>query len=184
MALCLGHKFRAVDASGNPLAAGKVYTYSPGTTNNKDTYSDRALTTPNANPVVLDAAGEADIYLSGPTKLVVKTSADVTIDTVDSVDGIIAAYDSPTFTAVTTTGDITVGDDLTVTDDAAVGGNTNVTGDITATNIIITGFYKTPYFLQFEPLADASAWTNIVYVRTSDGKLCFRDSTGTVTALY
>jgi hypothetical protein len=137
MALCLGHKFRAVDASGNPLVAGLVYTYSPGTTNDKTTYSTRAVPqsggTANANPVVLDAAGEADIYLDGPTKLVVKTSAGVTIDTVDSVDGIPANGDSPTFT------DLTVSDDLVVGDDMTISGDINSAGNITASAVTLSG---------------------------------------------
>jgi hypothetical protein len=80
--------------------------------------------------VVLDAAGEADIYLDGLTKLLIKTSAGVTIDTVDNVMGAVSNYDSPTFN------DLTVGDDLTVADDVAVGGDLAVTGDITCNDFV------------------------------------------------
>lgn len=78
-------KFQAFDASGDPLSGGKVHTYEPGTITNKTTYSDSALTTLNANPVVLDSRGEAPIFGDGNFKIVLKTSADVTVWTVDNI---------------------------------------------------------------------------------------------------
>lgn len=83
-------KFRAFDTSGDPLAAGKVYVYEAGTTTPTDsypTYADAlAGTNANANPVVLDANGEAAIFLQNALyKIVLKTSADVTQWTMDSV---------------------------------------------------------------------------------------------------
>ena len=46
-----------------PLAGGKVYTYVAGTSTPLATYTDSSGSTPNANPVILDANGEAPIYL-------------------------------------------------------------------------------------------------------------------------
>ena len=80
-------RFRAFDANGNPLASGKVYTYVAGTSTTLGTYSDADLTTPNANPVVLDANGEAAIFgvTNQAYKVVLKSSADVTQWTMDGV---------------------------------------------------------------------------------------------------
>lgn len=78
-----------LDANGSPYSGGKLYFYQSGTSTPLDTYSDEALTTPNSNPVILDSAGRAgDIFISGVSyKVVLKTSADVTVWTVDPVIG-------------------------------------------------------------------------------------------------
>lgn len=85
-------KFQAVDSTGAPLSGGKLYTYEPGTTTNKTTYSDSALTSANANPVVLDSRGEAAIFGTGSYKFVLKDSDDVTVWTVDDVEVVGASY--------------------------------------------------------------------------------------------
>lgn len=56
-ALCL-------DNNGAIVNGGLIFTYTAGTTTKLTTYSDAALTTPNANPVVCDSAGRATIFLS------------------------------------------------------------------------------------------------------------------------
>ncbi|MBF0399969.1 MAG: hypothetical protein HQL90_04305 [Magnetococcales bacterium] len=78
--------YRAIDDNGNPLAGGLVYTYASGTSTPLTTYSDSALSVPNANPVVLDSRGEANIYFSSAMKIVLKTPAGVTITTVDGIE--------------------------------------------------------------------------------------------------
>lgn len=82
--------FRWFDANGDPLNGGKVYTYEAGTSTPLATYPtyDDALagTNANANPVVLDSAGAAQIWLQAAFyKVVVKDSADVTLYTQDDV---------------------------------------------------------------------------------------------------
>ena len=69
------------DNNGQPLAAGKVYCYDSGTLAAKDLYTDRALTTPAANPIILDAYGRAVVYGDGSYKLVVTTSGGTTLKT-------------------------------------------------------------------------------------------------------
>ncbi len=79
-------KFRAWDpTTGTPLAGGKLYTYYPGGESPKYTYSDSGLTTPNPLIITLNSNGEADVYLSGSTKLVLKTSTGASVWTMDSV---------------------------------------------------------------------------------------------------
>lgn len=78
-------KFRAFDANGDPLNGGKVYTYEAGTTTPKTTYTDADAGTPNANPVILDAQGYANIWGVGSYKIVVRDSNDVLISETDDI---------------------------------------------------------------------------------------------------
>ena len=77
-----------VNGSGVPYAAAKASFFETGTTTPKATYSNAGLTSANSNPVVADADGRfPDIYLvAGRYKVVLATSADVAIDTLDPVD--------------------------------------------------------------------------------------------------
>ncbi len=68
-----------------PLAGGKIYFYEAGTLTLKDTYTDSTGDTANTNPVVLDSQGFANIWGTGAYKMIVKTSADVTISTTDNI---------------------------------------------------------------------------------------------------
>ena len=47
-----------------PLAGGKIYTYAAGTTTPATTYSDSTGMTANPNPIILDSAGFASIWLT------------------------------------------------------------------------------------------------------------------------
>lgn len=57
------------DADGKPLVGGKIYSYKVGTDEFKPTYRNSELTALNTNPVVLDGAGSALIYLRGANLL-------------------------------------------------------------------------------------------------------------------
>ena len=86
-------KTRFFDSNGDPLAGGKLYFYGAGTTTPQATFTDASGGTPNANPVILDANGEADVWLD-PTKsykAVLTDSADVNQWTVDNVIGLLTA---------------------------------------------------------------------------------------------
>lgn len=80
-------KFFAVDATGVPYSGGLLYAYASGTTTAQDTYSD-SIGTPNTNPVQLDSAGRATIYLAPKAYAFKLTDSNgVTIWTVDPVYG-------------------------------------------------------------------------------------------------
>jgi len=66
--LLTGTTFRGFTDDGVPLVGGKLWTYASGTTTPQPTYADAALTTPNTNPITLNARGEAEIWLD-PTKI-------------------------------------------------------------------------------------------------------------------
>jgi hypothetical protein len=109
-----GAGWQFFDNNGVPLAGGKIYTYAAGTTTPLTTYTARDGLTPNANPIILDAAGRTpqqiwstygDLY-----KYVVTTSADVLIRTWDNIGGIEIADDLQSNLANTT--DNALGDNL------------------------------------------------------------------------
>lgn len=77
-----------LDDSGNPLIAGKLYFYEPGTTTKKNTYSDVSQTTLNANPIILGASGrQPDIFFTGSAKCVLTDENDVQIEVRDPISG-------------------------------------------------------------------------------------------------
>lgn len=51
------------DNNGAPLANGKLFTYAAGTTTKQATYTDSTGTTPNTNPIILDARGECNCWI-------------------------------------------------------------------------------------------------------------------------
>jgi microcystin-dependent protein len=84
----LHFKFRPNGGTVN----GKVYTYRAGTYITKATYPTKTdatnETNANANPVILDARGEASIFVKGPTKVVLKDSDDSLLWTADNFDAV------------------------------------------------------------------------------------------------
>ena len=86
--LLTGTTFRGFTDDGAPLVGGKLWTYASGTTTLQPTYTDSALTTPNTNPITLNARGEAEIWLD-PAKAYTFHLTTGTGSTVgDDVDGI------------------------------------------------------------------------------------------------
>jgi len=79
-------KMQFFKADGIPLAGGKLYTYTAGTTTPQTTYTDSSGGTANTNPVILDSRGEANIWLGGATyKFKLTDANDVEIWTVDNI---------------------------------------------------------------------------------------------------
>lgn len=98
---------RATGADNSPLSGGKAYIYETGTTTPVTTYSDTALTTPNANPLVADSAGRfGQAFYNGSVdvKVVYTNSSDVTQETRDPAP-------------ITFQGDFTVGGAVTFSDE-------------------------------------------------------------------
>lgn len=55
--------FTGLDDDGNPVSGGLLWFYDAGTSTLSDTWSDADLNTLNTNPVVLDGAGRAVVFL-------------------------------------------------------------------------------------------------------------------------
>jgi hypothetical protein len=124
------------DTNGNPLNSGKLYTYVAGSSTPALTYTDSAAGTQNDNPVVLNSRGEANVWFDGSKlyKLVLKTSADVEVWTVDNV-GLDASgmyFLQSGSGAVARTARAKIRETVSVTDFGAVGDGT--TDDTTALN--------------------------------------------------
>lgn len=81
--------FRITDANDDPISGAKLYFYLSGTTTDLTVYTDAARTTAHAQPVVADSGGLVPaIYIPDSTwKVVIKTSAGVTLTTVDALPG-------------------------------------------------------------------------------------------------
>lgn len=143
-----GAGWQFFDANGDPLSGGKLYTYAAGTTTPLASYTTDTGSTPNPNPIILDAAGRIpnQVWLvqATPYKFILTSSTDVSIWTKDNIPGIFASsvfnadiveYDPP-FAGARTSG-YTVADKLSqyvsVKDFGAVGdGATDDTAAIQA----------------------------------------------------
>lgn len=90
-----------LDSNGKPRSGGKLNFYTTATSTPLNTYSDNALATPNANPVVLNSSGRtaSDIFLSAADYKVVLTNSDgtdsITDDPVHGTADDGAIYVSP-----------------------------------------------------------------------------------------
>lgn len=87
-------KMQFLDANGAPLSGGKLYTYISGTTTPLVTYTDATAGTPNANPIILDSRGEANVWL-GASRYSMKltTFADALVWTADGIGGVATLSD-------------------------------------------------------------------------------------------
>jgi hypothetical protein len=122
-------KLQFLDANGNPLVNGLLYTYASGTTTPLATYTNQLETTANTNPIVLDARGEASVFLLAgfSYRFVLQNSSGVTQYTTDPFNafGTMAGQNS---TSVSITGGVISG----VTINGPINGNIsgNLSGDV------------------------------------------------------
>lgn len=144
-------KAQFFDANGNPLVGGKVYTYAAGTTTPLATFTDASATTPNTNPIILDARGECNLWYSTATsyKVVLKNADDVLQWSVDNIAtyGTLSAqnYNNVNITGGAITG-VTATFNLTGNVSGNAGTVTNgvyLTATQTLTNKTITGLAST-----------------------------------------
>lgn len=75
------------NSTDSPLSGGKVYVYEAfGMTTPMTLYSDRTGSTPLPNPIILDTYGRAEAYGNGVYRFVIKTSEEVSVETVDGYE--------------------------------------------------------------------------------------------------
>jgi len=155
-------KLQFIDGAGNPLAGGTVATYIPGTTTPKTTYQDFAGTIANANPITLDANGEAVILGTGEYLMTVNDSLGNLIwsqvtgvaQNTDLTDGstsaapLVVSYLTVTNTikaaAANITGAASIGGNATLGGTLAVTGTTALTGALTASAAAFSGTTTAP----------------------------------------
>lgn len=133
------------DSYGNALAGGSIYFCVAGTTcpgNPQATYTDASGSVQASNPVVLDSAGRASIWLSGSGyKVVAKNSLGVTQWTADNVvlPGLSFLAGTGSLSALTVTGNVTIGGTLGVTGAVTLSGNVSIGGTLSVGTISLTG---------------------------------------------
>ncbi len=165
-ALFVYPKFQGFDDNGDPLSGGKLYTYVPTSTTNKATYSDRLLTVPNTNPLILDARGEGVVYGAGQYKFVLNDVDDNLIWTFDYVDG-IGGYlggnyyfpDASQADQGVAVGSVTVKDfvdSIAVTAKATIAFSRGNTGNTTDYTFLTSETIPSNITLKFEPGARVS----------------------------
>ena len=121
------------DDNGKPLSGGKVSTFRAGTTTPIAVYTSEDATTAHPNPIILDSSGRVptgEIWLKEGDaqyyKFVVRTSADVMLDTYDFVPG---TYNSDFVDNLSNTTNPLLGDNLVGFRQSNASGNlTNAVG--------------------------------------------------------
>jgi len=80
-------RLQLFDANGNPLASGRLYSYHAGTTTPLATYNSAAGTGVNTNPVIADAGGFMDVWLTASTayKISIHAANDTVMSTIDNI---------------------------------------------------------------------------------------------------
>lgn len=138
-------KWRAFDANGEPLSGGLLYTYEAGTSTPLATYTTRAGNIANANPVVLDANGEADVWVTPGVlyKFELHDASDVLQWTVDNVPSADEATDTTTDVVSDPGGRLTLATATPVTTTAQTGKTT---------------VYYVPHKHNKVPLWDGESW--------------------------
>lgn len=130
-------KFHVSKADGTPAVGWSLYTYTNGTSTPKATYQDFGLGSANTNPIVLDARGEATIFLNGSYKFVLKDDVGATIWTVDEIRDLTT---DQTFTNVILAGTLTINStSVTWAGNPTHSGNHTFSGNVTVNGNTVIG---------------------------------------------
>ena len=85
----IGNGQQFFNDNGTPLAGGLIYTYQAGSSSPLATFVDNGGTVANSNPIVLDSAGrlpaEVWLFTGYSYKFIIKTAADVLIQSLDNI---------------------------------------------------------------------------------------------------
>lgn len=87
----------ARNSDGTPVASGKAYFYEPGTTTPIAAYASADEHGQLTQPVALDAAGRAEVYVAEQAKIVITTADDAAVSSVDNATGIEAEHVNGSF---------------------------------------------------------------------------------------
>lgn len=153
-------RFRAFDSDGAVLAGGQVFTYAAGTSTPLASYTDYTGDTANTNPVVLDASGQADIWLSAAFyKVVLEDANGVVLWTVDNVGpGPLSSSSSSGFGAATNIASAALTDVGTLPSHFA-----NITGTSTITSFGSSASLDAPlYLVKFASTATLTQSANLL----------------------
>lgn len=164
------HQF--FDDAGDPVAAGKVYTYDSGTTTPKTTYTDSAGLVPNTNPIILDSAGRCSLRLgTGEYTIRLETSAGALVRSEDHIFGVASAADIAgkldSSTAATT---YALKNNTTLTGTLSVAGAATLSSTLDVTGLVTLGADATsanhaPRFSQLAGLT-MPAFSNLIVSAT------------------
>lgn len=135
--------FQAFGPNGQFLVGGQLFTYAAGTSTPQATYVDSTQTTQNTNPVILNAMGQASVWLDVTLsyKFVLQDSAGNPISSQDNISGAL-------FSKSLTLGPPASGPTLTLTNVAGgdaidvnytQSGGSAVMNAIGSTNAFLTG---------------------------------------------
>lgn len=120
-----------VNSAGSPCSGCLLYSYSAGTTTPLATYVDSTGTGQNSNPITLDNAGGANIFMGvNSYKFVLKDSLGNTLWTADNVSPYISSSGG------------TINGDITVTGNFTVNGTINFT--VPANKVAGTAIVQAP----------------------------------------
>lgn len=110
----IGNIQQFFNASGKPLAGGKINTYAAGTITPQSTFADNGGVNTNPNPIILDANGRSPvaIWLTAQVtyKFVITDANNNTITTLDNISGVNDVQSTP----VTPSGSVMVFPQTTV----------------------------------------------------------------------